>query len=58
LGRLVRERYGAAILDGPVLLHAPGARARRCHGVGGAPAEAAAGFPTLYRVAMGSASVH
>ncbi|UHC19498.1 triphosphoribosyl-dephospho-CoA synthase MdcB [Methylobacterium currus] len=52
LGRLVRERYGAAILDGPVLLHAPGARARRRHGVGGAPAEAAAGFPTLYRVGL------
>ena len=52
LGRLVHERYGAAILDGPVLLHAPGARARRRHGVGGAPAEAAAGFPSLYRVGL------
>ncbi|MGY2048372.1 triphosphoribosyl-dephospho-CoA synthase MdcB [Methylobacterium sp. JK268] len=52
LGSLVRERYGAAILDGPVLLHAPGARARRRHRVGGAPAEAAAGFPSLYRVGL------
>ncbi len=52
LGRLVRERYGAAILDGPVLLHAPGARARRRHGVGGAPAEAAAGFPSLYKIGL------
>ncbi|MFE1599813.1 triphosphoribosyl-dephospho-CoA synthase MdcB [Methylobacterium sp. ID0610] len=52
LGRLVRERYGEAILAGPVLLHAPGARARRRHGVGGAPAEAAAGFPALYRVGL------
>lgn len=52
LGALVRDRYGAAILDGPVLLHAPGARARRRHGVGGAPAEAAAGFPSLYRVGL------
>ncbi|MDV2983748.1 UNVERIFIED_CONTAM: triphosphoribosyl-dephospho-CoA synthase MdcB [Methylobacteriaceae bacterium AG10] len=52
LGALVRDRHGAAILDGPVLLHAPGARARRRHGVGGAPAEAAAGFPSLYRVGL------
>ncbi|CAO4148088.1 2-(5''-triphosphoribosyl)-3'-dephosphocoenzyme-A synthase [Methylorubrum aminovorans] len=52
LGALVRDRYGAAILDGPVLLHAPGARVRRHHGVGGAPAEAAAGFPSLYGVGL------
>lgn len=52
LGGLVRERYGAAILDGPVLLHAAGARARQRHGVGGAPAEAAAGFPSVYRVGL------
>ncbi|GAA0254651.1 2-(5''-triphosphoribosyl)-3'-dephosphocoenzyme-A synthase [Methylorubrum aminovorans] len=52
LGALVRDRYGATILDGPVLLHAPGARVRRHHGVGGAPAEAAAGFPSLYRVGL------
>jgi triphosphoribosyl-dephospho-CoA synthase len=48
LGAHVRARYADAILDGPELLHAPGARARRRHGVGGAPAEAASGFPTLY----------
>ncbi|GJD75006.1 triphosphoribosyl-dephospho-CoA synthase MdcB [Methylobacterium goesingense] len=48
LGAHVRARYADAILDGPELLHAPGARARRRHGVGGAPAEAAAGFPSLY----------
>ncbi|KQQ25375.1 triphosphoribosyl-dephospho-CoA synthase MdcB [Methylobacterium sp. Leaf123] len=52
LGALVRDRYGSAILNGPVLLHAPGAQVRRRHGVGGAPAEAAAGFPSLYRVAL------
>ncbi|KAB1072795.1 triphosphoribosyl-dephospho-CoA synthase MdcB [Methylobacterium planeticum] len=52
LGALVRSRYAEGILDGPVLLHAPGARARRRHGVGGAPAEAAAGFPTLYGVGL------
>ncbi|WP_264048041.1 triphosphoribosyl-dephospho-CoA synthase MdcB [Methylobacterium flocculans] len=48
LGAHIRARYADAILDGPELLHAPGARARRRHRVGGAPAEAAAGFPTLY----------
>ncbi|GJE26834.1 triphosphoribosyl-dephospho-CoA synthase MdcB [Methylobacterium organophilum] len=52
LGAHVRARHAKKILDGPVLLHAPGARARRRHGVGGAPAEAAAGFPTLYRVGL------
>ncbi|GJE81132.1 triphosphoribosyl-dephospho-CoA synthase MdcB [Methylorubrum thiocyanatum] len=52
LGGFVRERYGAAILDGPVLLHAAGARVRRRHGVGGAPAEAAAGFPSVYRIGL------
>ncbi len=52
LGQLIKARDGAAILDGPVLLHAPGARARRRHRVGGAPAEAAAGFPTLYGVGL------
>jgi triphosphoribosyl-dephospho-CoA synthase len=52
LGALVRARYATGILDGPVLLHAPGARARRRHGIGGAPAEAAAGFPTLYGIGL------
>jgi len=52
LGAFVAQRYAAGILDGPILLHAPGARVRRRHGVGGAPAEAAAGFPTLYGVGL------
>jgi triphosphoribosyl-dephospho-CoA synthase len=52
LGALIRARYAEGILDGPVLLHAPGARARRRHGIGGAPAEAAAGFPTLYGIGL------
>lgn len=52
LGAHVRVRYAAGILHGLTLLHAPGARARRRHGVGGAPAEAAAGFPTLYSVGL------
>ena len=52
LGARVRQRYGDAILDGPVLLRAPGAEARRRHGVGGAPLEAASGFPNLYGVGL------
>ncbi|WP_019903715.1 triphosphoribosyl-dephospho-CoA synthase MdcB [Methylobacterium sp. 77] len=52
LGRHVRDHHGAAILAGPIMLHAPGAVARRRYGVGGAPAEAAAGFPTLYAVGL------
>ncbi|CAA2106724.1 2-(5''-triphosphoribosyl)-3'-dephosphocoenzyme-A synthase [Methylobacterium bullatum] len=52
LGQCVKTRYGHAILAGPVLLHAPGAAARRRYGIGGAPAEAAAGFSTLYRVGL------
>ena len=52
LGAHVRARHARAILDGPVPLDAPGARARRAYRVGGAPAEAAAGFPTLYRVGL------
>ncbi|GEP11210.1 triphosphoribosyl-dephospho-CoA synthase MdcB [Methylobacterium gnaphalii] len=52
LGAHVARRHAQGILKGPVLLHAPGARARRRHGVGGAPAEAAAGFPTVYRIGL------
>ncbi|MCJ2105514.1 triphosphoribosyl-dephospho-CoA synthase MdcB [Methylobacterium sp. E-041] len=52
LGVRIRQRYGDAILDGPVLLRAPGAEARRRHGVGGAPHEAASGFPHLYGVGL------
>lgn len=52
LGAHVRRHHAANILRGPILLHAPGARARRRHGVGGAPAEAAAGFPTVYQVGL------
>ncbi|WP_430912462.1 triphosphoribosyl-dephospho-CoA synthase MdcB [Methylobacterium sp. sgz302541] len=52
LGGLVRDRHARDILAGPVLLHAPGATARRRYGAGGAPAEAAAGFPTLYRIGL------
>ncbi|MCE4224091.1 triphosphoribosyl-dephospho-CoA synthase MdcB [Methylobacterium sp. C25] len=52
LGTHVARTHAKGILNGPVLLHAPGARVRRRHGVGGAPAEAAAGFPTVYRIGL------
>ena len=53
LGREVRERWGDAIVLGAKSAagasgHRPGADVRRRHGCGGAPAEAAAGFPTVY----------
>ncbi|TXN23108.1 triphosphoribosyl-dephospho-CoA synthase MdcB [Methylobacterium sp. WL9] len=48
----VRARYATDILGGPALLHMPGARVRQRYRIGGAPAEAAAGFPTLYRVGL------
>ena len=48
LGAHVRRRHGAGILNAPVPLDTPGAAARRRHRTGGAPAEAASGFPTLY----------
>lgn len=52
LGAHVRRAHARGILNGPVLLHAPGALARRRYRVGGAPREAASGFPTLYRVGL------
>ncbi len=52
LGDVVRHRWGAAILAGPQRTDYPGARVRRRYGAGGAPAEAASGFPTLYRVGL------
>lgn len=52
LGCVVRDAYGPDILDGPVLLRSHGEEARRRHGALGARAEAAAGFPSLYRVAL------
>ena len=50
LGATVSDLWGDAILAGRGSPHSHGAAARRRHGVGGARAEAAAGFPTLYRV--------
>jgi triphosphoribosyl-dephospho-CoA synthase len=52
LGAIVSERWGHDILDGPILLHSHGDRARRRFGAGGARLEAAEGFPTVYRVGL------
>jgi triphosphoribosyl-dephospho-CoA synthase len=52
LGQLVADRWGDAILDGPTLLRSHGAEAGRRFGAGGARMEAAAGFPSAYRIAL------
>ena len=52
LGKMVTQRWHSAILRGPVLLHSHGLAARRLYGVGGAPAEAASGFPHIYEVGL------
>jgi triphosphoribosyl-dephospho-CoA synthase len=52
LGAVVAQRWGAGIVGGPVPLHSHGTTAARRHGAGGARAEAAAGFPSLYAVAV------
>jgi len=52
LGAIVRKRWGCDIIDGPILLHSHGDRARRRFGAGGARLEAAQGFPTVYQVGL------
>jgi triphosphoribosyl-dephospho-CoA synthase len=52
LGAIVSDRWGAAILDGPVPLHSHGAAVARRHGAGGARMEAAEGFPGVYGIAL------
>ncbi|TWB02383.1 triphosphoribosyl-dephospho-CoA synthase MdcB [Bradyrhizobium stylosanthis] len=52
LGRLVSERWGDDILSGPVSLRSHGAVASRRYGAGGARAEAAEGFPSVYDIAL------
>jgi len=52
LGKLVAERWGDAILSGPVSLRSHGAAAARRYGAGGARAEAACGFPSVYEIAI------
>ena len=52
LGSVVMQLWGQDILGGPVLLHSHGRDVRRRHGVGGAPLEAAQGFPSIYRIGL------
>ncbi|MCA1454541.1 triphosphoribosyl-dephospho-CoA synthase MdcB [Bradyrhizobium sp. BRP22] len=52
LGATVTRLWGSSILVGPVLLHSHGMRARRRFGAGGARAEAANGFPSVYQVGL------
>jgi len=52
LGRIITERWGTAILSGPIPLHSHGARAARDHGAGGARVEAARGLPSVYDIAL------
>jgi triphosphoribosyl-dephospho-CoA synthase len=52
LGRLIAERWGEAILAGPVCLRSHGAVVTRRYGAGGARAEAACGFPSVYEIAV------
>lgn len=52
LGATVAELWGADILDGPVLLHSHGSKARLRFGAGGARVEAAHGFPSVYEVGL------
>ncbi|WP_174286893.1 triphosphoribosyl-dephospho-CoA synthase [Sphingomonas bacterium] len=51
LGGIVAHRWGTEILRGPVALHSHGSKVARRHATGGARAEAAAGFPSLYGIA-------
>ena len=52
LGAIVAQRWGADIRRGPVPLHSHGSAALRQYGAGGARAEAAAGFPSIYEIGL------
>ncbi|WP_454631494.1 triphosphoribosyl-dephospho-CoA synthase MdcB [Bradyrhizobium cenepequi] len=52
LGATVTRLWGSSILGGPVLLHSHGTKAHRRFGAGGARAEAANGFPSVYQVGL------
>lgn len=52
LGDIVAWRWGASILGGPRPADSNGISVLRRYGAGGARAEAAAGFPSLYRIAL------
>ncbi len=50
LGARVRRRFGRAIANGPSPPRSHGSAARRLYGASGARGEAAAGFPSVYRL--------
>ncbi|OSI61113.1 MULTISPECIES: triphosphoribosyl-dephospho-CoA synthase MdcB [Bradyrhizobium] len=52
LGDVVSQRWGDDILSGPISLRSHGAVAARRYGAGGARAEAADGFPSVYDIAL------
>lgn len=52
LGHFVTRHWGEAIMKGPVPLFSHGSEALRRYGVGGARAEAASGFPSVYEVGL------
>jgi triphosphoribosyl-dephospho-CoA synthase len=52
LGTIVSRLWGRSISGGPVLLHSHGSAARRKFGAGGARAEAALGFPSVYQIGL------
>lgn len=52
LGGAVRELWGQSILTGPRLANSHGAQAHLRYGVGGARAQAAKGFPSIYGVGL------
>jgi triphosphoribosyl-dephospho-CoA synthase len=52
LGDVVSRIWGGDIAGGPVMLHSHGSAARRRFGAGGARAEAARGFPSVYQVGL------
>jgi triphosphoribosyl-dephospho-CoA synthase len=52
LGDVVSRLWGKSIFDGPVLLHSHGSAVRRQFHAGGARAEAASGFPSIYQIGL------
>lgn len=52
LGAVVRQRWGRAIVHGPIPLHSHGTAALLRFGAGGARAQAAAGFPHVLDVGL------
>jgi triphosphoribosyl-dephospho-CoA synthase len=52
LGVVVAQRWGDEIRRGPIPLYSHGSAALRRYGAGGARAEAAAGFPSVYDIGL------